>query len=90
MYAKEVLGGGEVMDRPCDSTAVGTVQCGMWRREMETYLFTTLTITTVHLPPIFLIPHHSIICVIQSVVGIRIYLKRGVDCFRLGPKVKGQ
>ena len=57
---------------------------------METYLFTTLTITTVHLPPLVLIPHHGVICVIQSVVGVRIYLKRGVDCFRLGPRVKVQ
>jgi len=90
VYAKEVHGGGEVTDRRCDSTAAGTVQCRLWRREMETYLFTTLTITTVHLPPLFLIPHHGVKCVIQSVVDIRIYLKRGVDCFRLGPRVKGQ
>ena len=88
MYAKEVLGGGEVMDRPCDSTAVGTVQCGLWRRGMETYFFTTPIITTVYLPPVFLIPHHDS-CVIQSLVCIRIYLKRGVDYFRLGPRVKG-
>jgi len=90
VYAKEVLGGGEVTDRRCDSTAVGTVQCGLWRTGMETYLFTTLAITTMHLPPLFLIPYHGVICVIQSAVGIRIYLKRRVDCFRLGPRVKGQ
>ena len=90
MYAKEVLGGGEVTDRPCDSTVVGTVQYRLLRGEMETYRFTTLTITTVHLPPLFLIPHNGIMCVIQSVVGIRIYLKRGVGCFGLGPRVGGQ
>ena len=89
MYAKEVLGGGEVTDQRCDSTAVGIVQCKLWDRGMETYLFTTLAITTMHLAPLFLIPHHGIIRVIQSAICIRIYLKRSVYCFRLGPRMKG-
>ena len=90
MYAKEVLGDGEVVDRWCDSTVVKGVQCRFWGRGMKTYLFTTLAITPMHLPPLFLVPYHGIICVIQSAVCIRIYLKHSVDCFRLGPRVKGQ
>ena len=56
---------------------------------METYLFTALAIIAMHLPSLLLISHHGVICVIQSVICIRIDLKRRVDCFRSRPRVKG-
>ena len=89
-YAKEVLGDEQVTDQRCDSTAVATIQYRLWGGKMKTRLFTTLTIATMHLPSLLLVPHHGIVRVIQSAVFIRIDLKRSVDCFRLGPRNKGQ
>ena len=61
VYAKEVLGDGEVTDRRGDSTPVGTIQRRLWGGGMETYLFTTLAIINHHASsatPPYPAPHH--------------------------------
>ena len=69
---------------------VRTSQRRSWGEKGGTHLFTALAITTMHFPPLLLIPHHGTVRIIQSAICIRINLERSIDCFGLGSRVNGQ
>lgn len=90
MYAKAGLGGGEVRDRRYGSTGIRASQRSLWDGEVDTNLLTTFAIAAMHLPSFLLIPHNSIIRIVQPIVCIRVDLKLSIDCVRLEPRTEVQ